>query len=77
MPALALFGAGRIGQIHAANAAAHPGLALKYVVDPVADAAARLAARFGATVATAEAALAETEVAGVIVASSTDTHLDH
>jgi len=77
MPALALFGAGRIGQIHAANAAAHPGLALKYVVDPVADAAARLAARFGATVATAEAALADTEVAGVIVASSTDTHLDH
>jgi len=77
MAALALFGAGRIGQIHAANAAAHPGLTLKYVVDPVADAAQRLAARFGAAVSTAEAALADPEVAGVIVASSTDAHLDH
>jgi len=77
MPALALFGAGRIGAVHAANAAAHPGLELKYVVDPVADAAERLAARFGAVVVGAEAALADPEVGGVIVASSTDTHLDH
>jgi myo-inositol 2-dehydrogenase/D-chiro-inositol 1-dehydrogenase len=77
MAAIALFGAGRIGAIHAANAAAHPGLTLKYVVDPVADAAQRLAAPFGAQVASAAAALADPEVAGVIVASSTDTHLDH
>ena len=77
MAALALFGAGRIGAIHAANAAAHPGLTLKYVIDPVGDAAQRLAARFGATVASAEAALADPEVAGVIIASSTDAHLDH
>jgi myo-inositol 2-dehydrogenase/D-chiro-inositol 1-dehydrogenase len=74
---LALFGAGRIGQIHAANAAAHPDLALAYVVDPVAEAAQALAARHGAAVATVEAALADPSVAGVIIASSTNAHLDH
>jgi myo-inositol 2-dehydrogenase / D-chiro-inositol 1-dehydrogenase len=74
---LALFGAGRIGQIHAANAVAHPDLTLAYVVDPVAEAAEALAARYGAAVATVEAALADPELAGVIVASSTNAHLDH
>jgi len=74
---IVLFGAGRIGQIHAANAAAHPALILKYVVDPVAGAAERLAARFGAAVATPESALADPEIAGVIIASATNTHLDY
>ena len=74
---LALFGAGRIGQIHAANASAHPALRLTYVVDPIASAAEPLAARFGAAVASAEAALADPDIAGVIVASATDTHLDY
>ena len=77
MPAIALFGAGRIGAIHAANAAAHAGVALKYVVDPAAGAADRLAARFGAVAAAADQALADPAIAGVIIASSTDTHLDH
>ena len=75
--ALALFGAGRIGKIHAANAAAHPGLRVKYVVDPIAAAAESLAATTGAAVASVEAALADPEIAGVIVASSTNSHLDH
>jgi len=77
MPVLALFGAGRIGAIHARNIAAHPGLRLKYVVDPVTQAAERLAAAAGARVASAEQVLADVDVAGVIVASSTDTHLEH
>jgi hypothetical protein len=67
MAAVALFGAGRIGAIHAANVAAHPGLSLKYVVDPVAEAAARIAEAHGVQVVTPEAALADPEVAGVIV----------
>ena len=54
MVRLACFGAGRIGQVHAANAAAHPDVDLVYLVDPVAgphrDA---LAARTGASVAEA------------------------
>jgi myo-inositol 2-dehydrogenase/D-chiro-inositol 1-dehydrogenase len=77
MPALALFGAGRIGAIHAANIVAHPALTLKYVVDPVAGAAERLAATTGASVAMADQALADPDVAGVIIASATDTHLDY
>ena len=76
MPKIALLGAGRIGRIHAANAQAHPGLTLSHVVDPVAEAADAIAAGTGAAVATFEAVLADPEVAGVIVASATDTHLD-
>jgi myo-inositol 2-dehydrogenase / D-chiro-inositol 1-dehydrogenase len=77
MPALALFGAGRIGRIHARNAMAQPGLTLKYIVDPVAGAAQALTAETGATVASVDQALADPDVAGVIIASATDTHLDY
>jgi myo-inositol 2-dehydrogenase/D-chiro-inositol 1-dehydrogenase len=77
MGALALFGAGRIGKIHARNAMAQPGLTLKYVVDPVAEAAQALAADTGAAAATVDQALADPEIAGVIIASATDTHLDY
>ena len=75
--AIALIGGGRIGKIHAANAAAHPALSLKYVIDPVGDAAAALASRYSAAVTTLEAALADAAVGGVIVASPTDQHLAH
>ncbi|HUN72562.1 MAG TPA: inositol 2-dehydrogenase [Steroidobacteraceae bacterium] len=75
--AIALIGGGRIGKIHAANAAAHPALSLKYVIDPFGDAAAALASRHGATVTTLESALADPVIAGVIVASPTDQHLAH
>jgi myo-inositol 2-dehydrogenase/D-chiro-inositol 1-dehydrogenase len=77
MHQIALLGAGRIGRIHAANAVAHPGLTLGHIIDPDAGAAQDLAQQTGAAVSTLEAALADPEVAGVIVASSTDTHLDH
>jgi len=69
------FGAGRIGSIHAANVAA-AGATLAYVVDVNRDAAAALAAKHGARVAEAEAALADPSVDAVIIASSTDTHAD-
>ena len=68
------FGAGRIGRIHAANIAAHPGAELCWVVDVDNDAALALAARHGARTATAEAALADPGTDAVIIASSTDTH---
>ncbi len=76
MHKIALIGAGRIGRIHAANAAAHPGLTLSHVVDPMADAARAVARETGAAVASLDAVLADAGVAGVIIASATDTHLD-
>ena len=48
---VAVFGAGRIGKIHAANLARQPGVRLKYVVDVNREAAAALAAQHGAQVA--------------------------
>jgi myo-inositol 2-dehydrogenase/D-chiro-inositol 1-dehydrogenase len=70
------FGAGRIGKIHAANIAAHPGARLRYVVDVNREAAAELAKAYGAEVVDADTALADTGVGAVVVASSTDTHAD-
>jgi myo-inositol 2-dehydrogenase / D-chiro-inositol 1-dehydrogenase len=77
MHKIALLGAGRIGKIHAANVLAHPELALAYVVDPFAPNAEAVAGTTGARPSTLEAVLADPEIVGVIVASSTDTHLDH
>ena len=77
MHAIALIGAGRIGRIHAANVTAHDALQLKYVVDPVASAAEDVARRHGAAVCCLDEALADANVAGVVIASSTDTHLDY
>jgi myo-inositol 2-dehydrogenase/D-chiro-inositol 1-dehydrogenase len=74
---IALIGAGRIGKIHAGNIAANPRLRLARVVDPFADAAAALAAEHGAAVSSVEEALADPAIRGVVVASSTDTHLDY
>ncbi|HME39252.1 MAG TPA: inositol 2-dehydrogenase [Steroidobacteraceae bacterium] len=73
---IALFGAGRIGQIHAGNAAARADLKLKYIVDPDREAAGALARRTGAAVVDCDAALGEASISGVIIASSTSAHLD-
>jgi myo-inositol 2-dehydrogenase/D-chiro-inositol 1-dehydrogenase len=74
---IALIGAGRIGQIHGANIASEPRLRLASVIDPVESAAAALAARYGARVSTLVETLAEPAIKGVVIASSTDTHLDY
>src|SRR5437868_10952430 len=72
----ALFGAGRIGAMHAANIAANPAAELAWVFDVNKDAADKVAARHGAKVATSiEAALADKSVGAVLIASSTDTHV--
>lgn len=73
---VALFGAGRIGTIHAGNLASQPGVRFKYVVDVNRDAAEALAARHGGVAATVEAALADPAVRAVVIGSSTDTHAD-
>jgi myo-inositol 2-dehydrogenase / D-chiro-inositol 1-dehydrogenase len=73
---VAIFGAGRIGQIHARNAAAQPELTLKYVVDPNRAAAEALARQTAAEVVDLDAALGDGSVSGVIIASATNAHLD-
>ena len=74
---VALFGAGRIGKIHAANIARTRGQArLKYIVDVDRDAAVGLAAKYRAEVRSVDAALADESVRAVVIASSTDTHAE-
>jgi myo-inositol 2-dehydrogenase/D-chiro-inositol 1-dehydrogenase len=74
---VALIGAGRMGQIHGPNAARHPDLRLRYVIDSDAAAAGALAVTLGAEVGTLEQALAEPAIKGFVIASSTDMHLEH
>ncbi len=77
MVGFALFGAGRIGAMHAANIAASKRAALKCVYDVHAPAAQKVAAQHGAQVAgSVAAALADPAVDAVLIASSTDTHVD-
>ncbi|WP_353476590.1 inositol 2-dehydrogenase (plasmid) [Salipiger sp. H15] len=75
MVQLAVFGAGRIGQIHARNAAAQPGLHVKYIVDPLEGPAREdLARATGARIVSAEQVFADPKLHGIIVASSTSSH---
>jgi len=74
---VAIIGAGRMGQIHGPNAARHPDLRLKYVVETDASLAGALAAQTGAAIATLSDALNDPAIRGVVIASSTDMHLEH
>ncbi len=73
---IALIGAGRIGRIHAANIHADERAVLRYIVDPAPDAAAEVSAMTGARAVSLDEALADQEVAGVAIASATNTHAD-
>jgi myo-inositol 2-dehydrogenase/D-chiro-inositol 1-dehydrogenase len=73
---MALFGAGRIGKIHAGNVVRQPGARLKYVVDVNADAARSLAQTHGSSVGDVDGALRDPAVKAVVIGSSTDTHAD-
>jgi myo-inositol 2-dehydrogenase / D-chiro-inositol 1-dehydrogenase len=73
---VAVFGAGRIGTIHAGNLARHARARLRYVADVNATAAQALAERHGARTSSVEEALADPAVGAVMICSSTDTHAD-
>jgi myo-inositol 2-dehydrogenase/D-chiro-inositol 1-dehydrogenase len=77
MHKIALIGAGRIGRIHARNAALNSRIELAGVVDFDPKAAQSLASEYDASVLTLEQALGDASIAGVVIASSTDTHLDY
>lgn len=72
----ALFGAGRIGRMHARNLHRHEAYALRHVVDVHAAAADEVATATGAAASTVDHALGDPDVAAVLIASSTDTHAD-
>ena len=77
MVRFALFGAGRIGAMHAANIAANPRATLHCVYDVHAASARKVAEAHGAEVApSVAAALADPQVHAVLIASSTDTHVE-
>lgn len=71
-----VIGAGRIGRIHASNFAALKGASVRYVVDPMAEAAEALASAIGARPASLDEALKDPAVHGVAICSATSTHAD-
>ena len=73
---IALFGAGRIGTVHARNIAEHAESRLKYVVDPASASAEALAARFGGTVASEDAVWADPQVDAIVVGTATSSHAE-
>ena len=76
MKHVAVFGAGRIGRIHASNLAALPGVQLQAICDPSAEAASDLAQSLGAKVSTIEAVLADKQIDAIAICSPTTTHSD-
>jgi myo-inositol 2-dehydrogenase/D-chiro-inositol 1-dehydrogenase len=74
---IAIVGAGRMGSLHAANAAASPRLSLAAVADHNETLAFGLAERLGATTRPFEEILADEAIAAVVIASSTTSHLEN
>lgn len=72
---IGLFGAGRIGTVHAESIAAHPNAELAWVYDPVTEAAQRVATANGGR-ATSSIDDAFSGVDAIIIASPTATHVD-
>ncbi|MBC6437695.1 MAG: inositol 2-dehydrogenase [Rhodobacteraceae bacterium] len=73
---VALFGAGRIGNVHAASIKMNPRSELVAVTDIVPEAAEALAWNHGITAASADAILADAGIDAILIASSTNTHAD-
>ncbi|WP_018775555.1 inositol 2-dehydrogenase [Arthrobacter sp. 131MFCol6.1] len=74
---VALFGSGRIGQVHARNIAAHPDLELAWIADPFIKGAQALAAANGAqAVESADEVFANQDLDAIIIGSPTSTHVD-
>lgn len=71
---IALFGAGRIGQVHAVNINNHPETNLYSVIDPYLEGAQKLVDSYQAKIQTVEEAMADPNVHGVCIGSATDTH---
>lgn len=76
MTGIALLGAGRMGKVHAA-AIVEAGARVAVVYDPATAAAEALAAATGARVAaSAPEAMADADADAIVIATSSDTHVD-
>ncbi|HYM42918.1 MAG TPA: inositol 2-dehydrogenase [Steroidobacteraceae bacterium] len=76
MLGMAVLGCGRIGRLHARNVARHPGARLLTVFDVAAQAASATAAELGVrTARSLEEIWSDREVAAVLVATPTATHV--
>ncbi len=72
----ALIGSGFIGQVHAANLAAHPGVELALVCDIDASRAEAVAQQYAAQAASVQQALNSDAIDAVLIASATPTHAE-
>ena len=73
---VALFGAGRIGKVHAASIKTDPRSTLVAVTDVVQENADALAAEHDIAVMTPDQILADPGIEAILIASSTNTHAD-
>src|SRR5689334_14829176 len=73
---IGLLGAGRIGRIHGANAAAHPKSTLVAVADAMPEAAQAIAGEHGAKTASIDAIIADKDIDAILVCTPTDMHSD-
>ncbi len=71
-----LLGAGRIAGVHATAITSHPQSELTAVSDFYPEAAAKLAAQYGAVARSTDEIIADPEIEAVLIATSTDTHSD-
>jgi myo-inositol 2-dehydrogenase/D-chiro-inositol 1-dehydrogenase len=76
MTGIAIIGAGRIGQIHAANLHRNPLAEVLYVSDVSQEAASTLASDCNARVGSVDDLLQDDQVEAVAIASSTDSHAE-
>lgn len=71
-----LFGAGRIGNVHAHEITGNARSELVAVTDVVKDPATELAGKFDAKVMTPDGILADESIHAILIASSTNTHVE-
>ncbi len=74
---IALVGAGRMGSLHAQNAAGNPRFRLTCIADQDQGLARRLAGDLGSSAVTYNDILSDPSIKGVLVASSTSSHLEN
>ena len=71
-----VIGAGRIGKVHSKTIAANPKAKLAYIADAMPQAAADLAAQYGAKVASVEDIMKAKDVDAVLIGSPTGFHAE-